>query len=766
MEEMIIPSKLIKLKAGEHVLSRTDIETNLNDDKYGLAVVACQTGYGKSTTISQWIENNKAIHYIWYSLDTTDDDFLMFLTYLTEGLRSQDKDVASQLSGLLQQFNSIEHGQLIRMYARVLHKLSNKVVIVLDDFHLISNTSVYDLLTCMIDFLGEKIKLIFISRDELKIGLSKHYLENRVLTIGENDLKFNVKEVSQLLIQAQGPPLSGVDQHDLAEHLTQTTEGWIAGIKLAMIALENEGVDLKATSQIKKNHTLLMRYIFEEVLKHLPETLKTFLMISSIPDRFSVAMCDSVFDLFIKDSKKHMDTLLNKNMFLIEIDPDQEMYRYHHLFREVLTAYHRGQVGVDFDNRTQSIQLAVADWYEKNEKYHEAVQLYLNCSSFEKAARCIEYMWAPMYLTLNSGMWLKFADNLPLEVIKERPVLSMAWAWSLIDMNRIEEAPFWLDHIETRHKQTSLSSLKRKGLVWDVKEYETIGVNLLLAKAYIAAATGNLEDLFKFGNEAVEEMGHKTLEKFGVIMVTMAFAHWSNNDFKKTAVYIDKGILYEKQYGDPINVDNYKMVRLWLWLHQQKHEMVQVETLKLMRKIEGEGTFPILLPTLNLILAYSAYQQDDMDGYRTYIKAARSHANECAIMDFEYRYYLLRALVQLKSKDIESASIFLSEAKFHIYPNPIPDLYSIEEVQKSIDQAQLIESKENDSGLDETIEALTVRELEVLELIEAGFSNKEISQTLFIALSTVKGYIQNIFGKLQVKRRTEAVSKAKRLHII
>lgn len=61
------------------------------------------------------------------------------------------------------------------------------------------------------------------------------------------------------------------------------------------------------------------------------------------------------------------------------------------------------------------------------------------------------------------------------------------------------------------------------------------------------------------------------------------------------------------------------------------------------------------------------------------------------------------------------------------------------------------------------VEPLTERELEVLRLIEQGLSNQEIGARLFLALTTVKGYNQRIFGKLEVKRRTEAVAKAREL---
>jgi LuxR family maltose regulon positive regulatory protein len=64
------------------------------------------------------------------------------------------------------------------------------------------------------------------------------------------------------------------------------------------------------------------------------------------------------------------------------------------------------------------------------------------------------------------------------------------------------------------------------------------------------------------------------------------------------------------------------------------------------------------------------------------------------------------------------------------------------------------------------IEPLSARELEVLQLIAQGLSNGEISARLFLALMTVKGHNQKIFGKLQVQRRTEAVARARELGLL
>ncbi len=64
------------------------------------------------------------------------------------------------------------------------------------------------------------------------------------------------------------------------------------------------------------------------------------------------------------------------------------------------------------------------------------------------------------------------------------------------------------------------------------------------------------------------------------------------------------------------------------------------------------------------------------------------------------------------------------------------------------------------------VEPLSERELEVLRLIAAGQSNQEIAATLVIAVSTVKKHINNLYGKLEVQSRTQALVRARALHLL
>jgi len=90
-------------------------------------------------------------------------------------------------------------------------------------------------------------------------------------------------------------------------------------------------------------------------------------------------------------------------------------------------------------------------------------------------------------------------------------------------------------------------------------------------------------------------------------------------------------------------------------------------------------------------------------------------------------------------------------------------------VKTIVVEKEVFVNKREDFVLDEKRVAqldLSKRELEILNLLAEGYSNQEIAEKLFVSLSTVKTHNQNLFDKLEVKRRIQAVEKGRRLSLI
>ena len=141
------------------------------------------------------------------------------------------------------------------------------------------------------------------------------------------------------------------------------------------------------------------------------------------------------------------------------------------------------------------------------------------------------------------------------------------------------------------------------------------------------------------------------------------------------------------------------------------------------------------------------------------------YGSSLALLLFLLRWLEFRFLVLSHAMDIYAGAIALIFTALGIWltlklARPKTQTIIIEkEVSRSETSSEI-----NRSEIEKL--ALSKRELEVLNLMAQGMSNKEIADGLYVSLNTVKTHSSNIFEKLDVKRRTQAVEKSKRLGII
>jgi len=152
-------------------------------------------------------------------------------------------------------------------------------------------------------------------------------------------------------------------------------------------------------------------------------------------------------------------------------------------------------------------------------------------------------------------------------------------------------------------------------------------------------------------------------------------------------------------------------------------------------------------------------------------KAIIVYSISLAFLLFLLRWLELRFIIFNHSFEIYIGFIALIFTALGIWlalklSKPKPDSYRVETVV--VEKEVYVTRNENfvlDTSLISQLE-LSKRELEILSLLAQGHSNQEIATKLFVSLSTVKTHIQNLFEKLDVKRRIQAVEKAKRLNLI
>ena len=678
MKFQILHSKLIRPEVSASSIARTDLENKLRDNQRSdVILVSSFAGSGKTTVISDWIRRCD-YEYIWYSLDNWDNDIQLFFAYLIEGIKGLDKTVGDDLLQLLESIQSVGYTSFMRSIITKLHQLEKEFVLVLDDYHVIENDQIDAFLNLLIEHMPPKMKLVMITREDPSFPLSKYRLSKKLLEIRISDLRFTNEEAKVFLAnQLQ----RDIDEEHVAL-LTKRTEGWVAGIQLA--ALSMQGLeDLNSfIEKLSGSHKYIMDYLMEEALVKQSEEVQRFLQLTSMLDYFSCDLCDSLLAAVHGFSVSMIENLMHSNMFIIPMDQELKWYRYHHLFRDLLSQrlphYIRGMDGLT----VEELHLRAGDWFNSTDMSAEAVHHYMSGRFYDQAASLIECRWAEMDLQLQAGTWLAMAKKLPETFIEKRPVLAMGFGWALIDIGDIRGSKRWLETAESLYKLHQDNPEEYP--VADFLQYELLPATIASAYAYIAAATGDIEGVFVHAEDALSNTPQDQPVKRAIIAMMLAVAHWSSGDLVEAEkITVDSLQSFSNDLND-LTYNSFNMVLGELCIQMGRLKEAKSIFERTIKRVEISGKAQVVLASLYLGLANIAYLEGNNQAVYELLKISKEYGQMYALIDWKYKYYLLFAKLYLSQGLFDRALESLSESKSEYLMNPLPDYLTLEDMENYI----------------------------------------------------------------------------------
>ncbi len=403
-----------------------------------LILVSAPAGYGKTTLLSEWVSARNRV--AWLALDRGDDDAARFLAYLIAALQTVEPDLGQATLALLRspQLPPIE--SLLTPLVNEIAGLSACLLVVLDDYHVITAPPVHQVLAFLLDHLPpfpHGLHLVIATRFDPPLPLARLRARDQMVELRAADLLFTSDEAFAFLNERMGLELSNED----VRALEQRTEGWIAGLQLAAIALhslatptpgqdaERAGAFIRAFTGSNRH---ILDYLTEEVMARLPQDLQAFLRRTSILERLSAPLCEAVTGE--KDSQSILARLEQSNLFLAPLDDERRWYRYHHLFADFLALRLRQTE----PEHIAGLHCRAAAWYEQNGFIAEAVGHALAAEEMAEAARLIEQCAMQMFARSEMATLLTWLDRLPDELTRDRPWLCIFHAWALLVRGRYE----------------------------------------------------------------------------------------------------------------------------------------------------------------------------------------------------------------------------------------------------------------------------------------------------------------------------------------
>lgn len=316
-------------------------------------VVSAPAGFGKTTLVAEWARSTRDA-LAWLSLDELDNDPHRFWSYFSGVLDSVLRDRGDNVRRM-----RTRHGEPVSPADAVAHRLerlTSRCDLVIDDFHFLEAESVLATVNRLLRRVPDRCRLVLISRDRPRLALSRLRLRGELEEITARSLRFTRKEVVQLFREDAGCDLT----REQASALRRATEGWPAGLRLALLSYKERGGSPEGILEEGWAGRYAFDYLAEEVFERQDEDLRRFLMLTSVLRRFCAPLCVAVTG--IAESGRYLRHLERSNLFLLSLGGELKWYRYHRLFGRFL----RARLEETASEGIEELHRRAADWYESN----------------------------------------------------------------------------------------------------------------------------------------------------------------------------------------------------------------------------------------------------------------------------------------------------------------------------------------------------------------------------------------------------------------
>ena len=370
----ILASKITAPKVPDWAVQRPRITKLVADGtRWGpLTVVTGPPGAGKTMALALWAAAETGA-VAWVGLDEFDNRPGVFWSYVVAALRRVGVAVPKALRAVPQE--AADDGYLLRLTA-ALAAQDPPVTLVLDDLHLLTEPGVLKGLEFVLRNAGPALRLAVASRMDPLLPLHRYRLAGQLTEIRAGDLAFSVDEAGALLAQH-----GGILTPDSLESLTQRTEGWAAGLRLAAISLGTHPDPGQFVKEIIAEDSALIGYLVDEVLDVQPRESRDVLLSTSILEHVSA---DAAVDLTGNEQAAGiLMALVRTNAFVQPIGSG--WYRYHRLFAEML----RLRLRHEYPDRVAALHQRAARWYSRNGLLTDAVRHASQAGDWQLAAAMV-----------------------------------------------------------------------------------------------------------------------------------------------------------------------------------------------------------------------------------------------------------------------------------------------------------------------------------------------------------------------------------------
>ncbi|TCS36144.1 LuxR C-terminal-related transcriptional regulator [Reinekea marinisedimentorum] len=422
--QFLVPSKTSVPHTPANAVSRNRVDAAfVAACQQPLVVVSAGAGFGKTTAVLKGFESLKQqdneARLCWLSLDPEDSDEKTFAAYFITAISKQvPLSEALMYSARPDRSHRLKplFGQLLYELDRIQHKL----VIILDDYHLIETEEIHSALAYLAKHLPPHVSLVLTTRCEMPSSMMSLRLKGLVADISAEQLSFQLPEAQDFFSQAAH---AFQLEEDEVVQLLDHVEGWVVGLQLIVLGLQSQPSFEELKARLLQKNLNVVDYFESEIFDALPDDVQRFLLSTSIVKRFNVEVAAEITDGI--NVHEVIDFLQRQNLFIVQFNEPHQWYRYHHLLREFLLHKLRLQTGGDMAELYQRASNA----FLKIGYIVGAVNHAINSQNQQQIIRILEQYGDELLHQAHYGLLKRCLTELSDEVIASNPQITLVFGW-------------------------------------------------------------------------------------------------------------------------------------------------------------------------------------------------------------------------------------------------------------------------------------------------------------------------------------------------
>jgi LuxR family maltose regulon positive regulatory protein len=744
----LVASKLVAPAPRAELIRRADLLSLLQGSlESKLCLVEAPAGSGKTTLLAQWQAVAGGGRVAWVSLDEGDNDPTRFWGYVVAALRTVEPGVGEAALEALRRPSADLYRVVLPGLLNELSRIGSPLVLVLDDHHLIANSTCHQSLTFFLDHLPAVVHLVLATRVEPPLPVARMRARGELAELRVADLQFTSEEALALLNGSMGLLLADDD----VARLMDRTEGWPAGLYLAGLSLRGRQNASAFIAAFQGDNRHVADYLSAEVLERQPEKVREFLLRTSMLERLSGPLCDAVLEA--EGSAGLLVELERSNLFLVPLDDRRGWYRYHHLFGQLL----RLELASREPALPATLHRRAAAWHRQAGNLDDAIGHASAAGDFTEAAALIAGHWLSYWRRGQRATVARWLDGLPDEAIMADPPVAYVTAWirgySGASKRQTDD---WLAVVGRDGAQGTLPDGGSEGSLPD-------GVRSLDFGASLACAALVFDDLGRSvaaGRRALKLAGPESLQFWWMAQSALGHALYLSGEAAEAQRDLEELVRRVPAAAQPVAVVLALAVLSLLAgdRDDDRTAMMLAREAAATADTQGLGAEPmcgIAYAALGRALA----RQGELAQAEVQLERALEPVGIDSMAAQRAFTLLLLAPVRRGRGDLAGARVLVERARGLIGqftdPGALPTL--LEQTERAITPAP---RRPVDAA------PLTKRELVVLGLLPTQLSTREIGRELSVSVTTIRSQIQAIYRKLQASTRSEAVANARELGLL